>query len=367
MPEGAPSEDVPIAVNLSSNDYLGLSRHPALKRAAVKAITQFGVGSGAGRPAAQSVELHERLEERLAAFKRVPAALTLQSGFAAVMTAIASTCEPQDLVISDEMNHPSTADGVRLAGSEHWTYTHCDVDRLEHLLSRARGNGRRYGHIVVATDAVFGTDGEIAPLVKICDLAERYGATVMVDEAHALGVLGEGGRGAVDQYGLASRVHIQVGTLSKAIGALGGYIAGDRSLREGLLLNSKQVRYSTLQSPPVVAACIAAIDLLEREPARVTRLQKIATSFRERLRRFGFDTGASETAITPIYLGVADRALLFSSRLRAHGVLAAPIMPPSVPVGTARLRTIVSSEHTEQQLDLALGAIESVGRELGVI
>jgi glycine C-acetyltransferase len=362
-----PDRATTMLLNLSSNDYLGLSRDPAVKRAAMDAVEKYGIGTTAGRPSARTTELHDLLEAKLAQFKLVPAVVALQSGFAAVMSAVSALAGPDDLVVFDESDHPSTLDGIRLAGCAHATFRHRDPDHLESVLRDARAGGRRYGRVLVATDAVFGLDGEIAPLPAICDVAERHGADVMIDDAHALGILGSAGRGAVDHFGLGERVRVQVGSLSKAIGALGGYVTGRDDVRELLLLRAHQVLYSTLQSPPIVAGCIAAIDLLERDAARRDRLWENTRRFKTELRRLGFDTGQSETPITPIYLGDAERTTGASAMLRDRGILVAALTPPTVPLGRARLRTIMGSQHTAADLDRALAALEQVGHELGAI
>jgi glycine C-acetyltransferase len=316
------------------------------------------------------MQLHEELERRLATFKRTEAVLTFQSGFAANSGVIPTLTGEDDLIVSDELNHASIIDGVRLSRASRAVFPHRDVDGLESVLRDARAKGGPRGafrHILVITDGVFSMDGDIAPLPGICEVAERYDAAVMVDDAHASGVLGRNGRGTVDHFGLHGRVHIQVGTLSKAVGVLGGYVAGRQHLRDYLVQRSRPFLFSTSHPPAVVAACLAAIEVLEQEPERIERLWNNARFFKDGLGRLGFDTGTSETPIIPIIVGDSERAGRMSNRLLELGVFAPAVVYPTVALDRARIRTIVTSEHSQDQLHRCLEAFETVGLELGVI
>ena len=350
-------------VTLSTNNYLGLTTHPRLREAAVRAVAEFGVGSGAVRPIAGTMALHEELERRLAIFKRTEAALTFQSGFTANLAVIPVLVGEGDVVISDELNHASIVDGIRLSRAERRIYPHRDVDALERQLAEAKDARRR----LVVTDGVFSMDGDIAPLPAIVERAERYGAIVMVDDAHASGVLGQNGRGTVDHFGLDGRVHVQVGTLSKAIGAVGGYVAGARTLRDVLIHRARPFLFSTSHPPSVAATCIAALDVLESEPERLERLWENTRFFKAGLHELGFDTGASETPITPIIVGGEILAVQLSDRLWDAGVFAQAIVSPMVARGRARVRTIVTAGHSREELAFALEQFGRAGGELGII
>jgi len=357
-------------ISLSSNNYLGLATHPHLVEAALAAVRDLGVGSGAVRTIAGTMELHEELERRLAAFKHTEAVLTFQSGFTANSGVIPTITGERDLIVSDELNHASIIDGVRLAKAARAVFPHKDVDGLEGVLRDARakgGPGGAYEHILVITDGVFSMDGDIAPLPGICDVCERYDAAVMIDDAHASGVLGRNGRGTVDHFGLHGRVDIQVGTLSKAIGVLGGYVAGTQALRDYLIQRSRPILFSTSHPPAVVAACLAAIDVLEGEPERIDRLWENTRFFKAGLTGLGFDTGISETPITPVIVGDSERAGRLSARLLELGVFAQAVVYPTVAIDRARIRTIVSSEHTRDDLQACLDAFATAGRELRLI
>ena len=357
-------------ISLSSNNYLGLATHPDLVAAAMAAVRDLGVGSGAVRTIAGTMELHEELERRLAAFKHVEATLTFQSGFTANSGVIPAITAERDLIVSDELNHASIIDGVRLSKASRAVFPHKDVDGLEAVLRGARAKGGPngpYEHLLVITDGVFSMDGDIAPLPGICEVADRYGAAVMVDDAHASGVLGRNGRGTVDHFDLHGRVDIQVGTLSKAIGALGGYVAGGQALRDYLIQRSRPFLFSTSHPPAVAAACLAAIDVLEREPERIERLWTNTRFFKAGLEGLGFDTGISETPITPVIVGSSESAARLSERLAELGVFAQPIVYPTVALDRARIRTIVTSEHTTEDLQACLDAFETAGRELRLI
>ena len=358
-------------VSLSSNDYLGLTHHPRLRAAALEAVREFGVGSGAVRTIAGTMSMHEALEAELAAFKGTPAVLTFQSGFTANTGVIPTVTGETDLIVSDALNHASIIDGMRLSKAPRQVYPHADVEALREILREARANGRAGGGehrlILVVTDGVFSMDGDIAPLPGIVEAAEAFGAAVMVDDAHASGVLGRNGRGSVDHFGLHGRVAIQVGTLSKAVGALGGYVAGSLALREILTQRARPFLFSTSHPPAVVAACREAIKVMCDEPELQDRLWANTRRFKAELTRLGFDTGHSETPITPVMMGDPDTAGRFADRLIEEGVFAQPVVFPTVAIDKARLRTIVTAAHADEQLDVALSAFDRVGHELGLI
>jgi glycine C-acetyltransferase len=358
-------------VSLSSNDYLGLTHHPRLRAAALEAVREFGVGSGAVRTIAGTMSMHEALEAELAAFKGTPAVLTFQSGFTANTGVIPTVTGETDLIVSDALNHASIIDGMRLSKAPRQVYPHADVDALREILREARTNGRAGGGehrlILVVTDGVFSMDGDIAPLPGIVEAAEAFDAAVMVDDAHASGVLGRNGRGSVDHFGLHGRVAIQVGTLSKAVGALGGYVAGSLALREILTQRARPFLFSTSHPPAVVAACREAIKVMCDEPQLQDRLWANTRRFKAELTRLGFDTGHSETPITPVMMGDPDTAGRFADRLIEEGVFAQPVVFPTVAIDKARLRTIVTAAHADEQLDVALSAFDRVGHELGLI
>ncbi|HEV3096815.1 MAG TPA: glycine C-acetyltransferase [Candidatus Dormibacteraeota bacterium] len=350
-------------LNLSSNNYLGLTTHPRLERAMIEATEEWGAGSGAVRTIAGTMTIHEQLERRLAEFKHTEASLVFQSGFTANLGVLQSLVKEGDVIISDELNHASIIDGIRLSKAERWIFKHRDMDDLERQLEKHRDKRVK----LVVTDGVFSMDGDIATLPAIVERAERFQALVMVDDAHASGVLGKNGRGSVNHFGLDGRVDLQMGTLSKAIGVLGGYVAGAQAVRDFLIHRARPFLFSTSHPPGVAAACIAAIDVLLAEPERIDQLWKNTKRFKDGLKRLGFDTGASETPITPVIVGKGAVAMQLSDRLFSLGVFAQGIGYPTVPEGRARIRTIVTSAHTEAQLDRALEAFEKGGRELGVI
>ena len=359
-------------ISLSSNDYLGLTHHPRLKAAAVRAVEEFGVGSGAVRTIAGTMSMHEALEAELAEFKGTPAVLTFQSGFTANTGVIPTLTGETDLIVSDSLNHASIIDGMRLSKAPRRIFPHADVDALRATLEEAvrdgrPGTGEPWRSILVVTDGVFSMDGDIAPLPAIVEAAEAHGAAVYVDDAHASGVLGREGRGTVDHFGLHGRVAIQVGTLSKAVGALGGYVAGSTALRELLTQRARPFLFSTSHPPAVVAACREALKVMVEEPELHERLWANTRRFKAELGRLGFDTGRSETPITPVMMGDPETAMRFSDRLLGEGVFAQPVVFPTVALDLARIRTIVTAAHDEPQLDRALEAFATVGRELGVI
>jgi glycine C-acetyltransferase len=350
-------------LNLSSNNYLGLTTHPALKTAMIEATERWGAGSGAVRTIAGTMTVHEELERRLAEFKHTEASLVLQSGFTANLGVLQSLVKEGDVIISDELNHASIIDGIRLSKAERSIFKHRDMDDLERHLEMHRDKRVK----LVVTDGVFSMDGDIAPLPAIVERAERFGALVMVDDAHASGVLGVNGRGSVNHFGLDGRVDLQMGTLSKAIGVLGGYVAGAQAVRDFLIHRARPFLFSTSHPPGVAAACIAAIDVLLAEPQRIDRLWKNTRRFKDGLKRLGFETGGSETPITPVIVGKGAVAMDFSDRLFKLGVFAQGIGYPTVAEGRARIRTIVTSEHSDAQLDRALEAFARAGKQLGVI
>ena len=360
-------------INLSSNNYLGLATHPKLKEAALAATRDFGVGSGAVRTIAGDMTIHERLETELAAFKRTEAVLTFQSGFTANTGVIPVVTGEADLIVSDALNHASIIDGMRMSKAPRVVFPHKDTAALRELLREAREKGRPdaggapHRLILVVTDGVFSMDGDIAPLPAIVAAAEEFGAAVMVDDAHASGVLGRNGRGTVDHFDLHGRVHIQVGTMSKAMGVLGGYVAGSRALREMLIQRARPFLFSTSHPPAVAAACVASIHVLLEQPELIDHLWANTTYFKGELRRLGFDAGVSETPITPVMMGDSARAQRFSQRLFEEGVFAQAVVYPTVALDKARIRTIVTAEHTKEQLDRCLEAFVKVGRELALI
>jgi glycine C-acetyltransferase len=359
-------------ISLSSNDYLGLTHHPRLREAALAAVRDFGAGSGAVRTIAGTMALHEELERDLAAFKETEAVLTFQSGFTANTGVIPTITGEADLIVSDALNHASIIDGMRLSKAPRKIYPHADTDALRDVLREARekgrdGSGDPHRLILVVTDGVFSMDGDIAPLPAIVDAAEEYGAAVFVDDAHASGVLGRNGRGSVDHFGLHGRVAIQVGTLSKAVGVLGGYVAGSLDLRDILIQRARPFLFSTSHPPAVAAACRAAIKVMIDEPELLERLWTNTRRFKSELSRIGFDTGASETPITPVMMGDPDTASRFSQRLFEENVFAQPVVFPTVAIDKARIRTIVTAAHSDDQLDRALAAFGKVGSELGLI
>jgi glycine C-acetyltransferase len=359
-------------ISLSSNDYLGLTHHPRLRDAALQAVRDYGAGSGAVRTIAGTMTLHEELERDLAAFKRTEATLTFQSGFSANTGVIPTITGEQDLIVSDELNHASIIDGMRLSKAPRKIYPHGNVEALGEILTEARekgrdGTGLPYRLILVVSDGVFSMDGDIAPLPGIVEAAEAADAAVFVDDAHASGVLGRDGRGSVDHFGLHGRVAIQVGTLSKAVGVLGGYVAGSQDLRDILVQRSRPFLFSTSHPPAVAAACREAIRVMQEEPELHERLWSNTRRFKAELARLGFDTGRSETPITPVMMGDPDTAGRFSQRLFEEGVFAQPVVFPTVAIDKARIRTIVTAAHADEQLDQALEAFATVGRELGLI
>jgi glycine C-acetyltransferase len=353
-------------LNFCSNNYLGLANDPRLVAAAKEAIDRHGVGPGAVRPIAGTMTIHEELERRLAAFKGAEATLSFQSGFVANLGAVATLVGDGDAVVSDALNHASIVDGVRLCRATRYVYPHGDVDALRASLAEARSAGAR--RVLVITDGVFSMDGDIAPLDRIVEAAEDFDAMVMVDDAHGEGVMGNGGRGIVDHFGLHGRVEVEVGTLSKAFGVVGGYVAGSRVLIDWLRQRARPFLFSSAATPADVAACIAAVDALEASSELVERLWANALRFQVELRRLGFSTGETATPITPVMVGDESTAREFSRRLFVdESVFAQAISFPMVPVGTSRLRVMVSAAHSSDDLERGLSALHSVGSSLGVV
>src|SRR5881296_3569646 len=350
-------------VNLSSNNYLGLTTHPRLREAALEATRKLGVGSGSVRTIAGTMDIHMELERRLAVFKKTEAVVVFQSGFAANAGTVAAVLTKDDVVVSDELNHASIIDGSRLSRATIKVFPHKDVDAARKVLAGLPASQRK----LLITDGVFSMDGDLGALPGLCALAEEFGCIMMVDDAHASGVFGKNGRGTIDHFGMHGRVDIQVGTLSKAIGALGGYVAGSKTLIEFLYHRARPFLFSTSHPPAVAAACIAAIDVLEQEPSIIDRLWENTRFFKAGLQALGFNTGLSESPITPVIVGDAALAMQLSDRLFAAGVFAQGIGFPTVAKDKARVRTIVTATHTREQLQFALDAFATVGRALGII
>lgn len=351
-------------LNFCSNNYLGLANHPRLVEAVIKAIEKYGVGPGAVRSIAGTMELHIELEKRLARFKGVESAITFQSGFNANLATIPALVGKEDVVFSDRLNHASIIDGCRLSGAKIIAYDHCDVSSLE---SAIKDNLANYRRALIVTDGVFSMDGDVAPLDKIYEVAERYDLLLLVDDAHGEGVLGKGGRGIVDHFNLHGKVDIEVGTLSKAFGVMGGVVAGSPTIVEWLRQRGRPFLFSSAVTVPDAAACLAAIDLLEESTVLVDKLWKNTSYFKDKMKKLGFDTGLSTTPITPIMLGEAPLAQQFSRELFEAGVFAMAIGFPTVPQGKARIRVMISAVHDESDLDQGLKAFANVGKKLGVI
>jgi glycine C-acetyltransferase len=356
-------------INLASNNYLGLANHPKLIEASLKATKELGVGSGAVRTIAGTMRIHMELEEKIARFKNVEACVVFQSGFAANAGTVSAILGKEDFILSDELNHASIIDGARLSRAKIKVFRHKDADHCEELLKEIANEP---GHRLVITDGVFSMDGDIGPVNKLAALAEKYGAIMMVDDAHASGVLGRNGRGSIDHFGMHGRVDVQVGTLSKAIGSLGGYVCGSKDLIDYLYHRARPFLFSTSHPPSVAASCIAAFDILETEPERIDRLWKNTKYFQGELQRAGFNIGgvntpATETPITPVIVGEGRAAMDFSRALFDEGVMGTGIAFPTVPEGKARIRLILTSEHTKAQLDQALETLERVAKRMGLL
>src|SRR5437763_1140735 len=350
-------------VNLSSNNYLGLTTHPKLREAALDATRRLGVGSGSVRTIAGTMEIHMELERRLAAFKKVEAVVVFQSGFTANAGTVSAVLTKDDVVVSDELNHASIIDGSRLSRATIKVFPHKDAAAARKVLESLPASQRK----LLITDGVFSMDGDLGALPELCALAEEFGCIMMVDDAHASGVFGKNGRGTIDHFGMHGRVDIQVETLSKAIGALGGYVAGSKMLIEYLYHRARPFLFSTSHPPATAAACIAAIDVLEQEPQIIDRLWENTRFFKAGLQSLGLNTGLSESPITPVIVGDGALAMKLSDRLFEVGVFAQGIAFPTVARDKARVRTIVTATHTRDQLQFALAAFGRVGRELGIL
>ena len=356
-------------INLASNNYLGLTTHPKLREAALEATRKYGVGSGAVRTIAGTMKIHMELEEKIARFKSVEACVVFQSGFAANAGTVSAVLGKEDFIISDQLNHASIIDGARLSRAKILVFNHKDLAHAEEQLASIKDQS---GRKLLITDGVFSMDGDIGPLPGLCELAEKYGAIMMVDDAHASGVLGRAGRGTVDHFSVHGRVDIQVGTLSKAIGALGGYVCGTRDLIDYLYHRARPFLFSTSHPPSVAATCIAAFDVLQDEPERIENLWENTRFWKKELGLLGFDIGgkttpASETPITPIIIGDGARTMEFSRELFKEGVLGTGIAFPTVPEGKARIRTIMTATHTEEELERALEVLKNVGKKMGIL
>jgi glycine C-acetyltransferase len=352
-----------LVVNLSSNNYLGLTTHPKLRERALEATRTLGVGSGSVRSIAGTMDIHMELERRLARFKKTEAVVVFQSGFAANAGTVSAVISKDDVIVSDELNHASIIDGARLSRAAIKVFPHKDVGAARKILQELPASQRK----LLITDGVFSMDGDLGAVPDLCALAEEFNCIMMVDDAHASGVFGANGRGTIDHFGMHGRVDIQVGTLSKAIGALGGYVAGSQSLIEFLYHRARPFLFSTSHPPAVAATCIAAIDVLEQEPAIIDRLWENTRFFKAGLKALGFNTGLSESPITPVIAGEGALAMKLSDRLFEEGVFAQGIAFPTVARDKARVRTIVTATHTTDELQFALDVFAKVGRELGIV
>ena len=361
--KGTTTFDHRQVVNLSSNNYLGLTTHPLLRERALDATRRLGVGTGSVRTIAGTMEIHLELERRLAVFKQTESVVVFQSGFAANAGTVAAVLSKDDVVISDELNHASIIDGCRLSRAAIKVFPHKDIGAARAVLAQLPARQRK----LLITDGVFSMEGDVGPLPELCALAEEFGCIMMVDDAHASGVFGRNGRGTVDHFGVHGRVDIQVGTLSKAFGALGGYVAGSRSLIDFLYHRARPFLFSTSHPPAVAATCIAALDVLEQEPERIERLWENTRFFKSGLQALGFNTGLSASPITPVIVGDGALAMTLSDRLFAEGVFAQGIAFPTVARDAGRVRTIVTATHTREELQFALDVFARVGRALGVV
>src|SRR6202049_283220 len=350
-------------VNLSSNNYLGLTTHPKLRERALEATRRYGVGSGSVRTIAGTMEIHVELERRLAEFKQTEAVVVFQSGFAANAGTVSAILTEHDVVVSDELNHASIIDGCRLSRATIKVFPHKDVDAARRIVRALPVSQRK----LIITDGVFSMDGDLGPVNDLCGVAEEFGCIMMVDDAHASGVFGRNGRGTIDHFNVHGRVDVQVGTLSKAIGSLGGYVAGSRALVDFLCHRARPFLFSTSHPPAVAATCIAALDVLEQDPQIIERLWENTHFFKAGLQALGFNTGASESPITPVIAGEGSRAMKLSDRLFDEGVFAQGIAYPTVARDKARVRTIVTATHTREELQFALDKFAQVGRELGIL
>jgi len=351
-------------LNFCSNNYLGLANHPKLIEAAQEIVTRYGVGPAAVRSIAGTMDIHLELERRMAAFKGVDSAITFQSGFTANLATIPALVSKEDVIFSDELNHASIIDGARLSGGRIARYAHADPVDLERVIKENEGTYRR---ALIVTDGVFSMDGDIAPLDKIYEVANAHDILLMVDDAHGEGVLGRGGRGIVDHFNLHGKVDVEVGTMSKAFGVMGGVVAGNPAIVEWLRQRGRPFLFSSAATPPDVAACLAALDLLESSTELVDRLWDNANFFKAEMKKMGFDTGQSVTPITPVMLGEAPVAQQFSRELFDEGIFAMALGFPTVPKGKARIRVMISASHSKSDLEVGLDAFQKVGKKLGLI
>ncbi len=351
-------------INLSSNNYLGFANHPRLKKAAIEAVEKYGVGAGAVRTIVGNMDIHEELERVLAEFKREEAVMVFQSGFNCNAGTIQAVADKGDLIVSDRLNHASIIDGSRLSRADKTIYEHNDMDSLEKVLKENRD---KYNNILIITDGVFSMDGDIANLPDIARLAEKYEAMTYVDDAHGSGVLGENGRGTVDHFGLHGRIDFSIGTLSKAIGVIGGYVAGSKVTQDWLSHRGRPLLFSTSLPPAAVGAIIEAVKMLMESSEYTDRLWANARFFKDKLGKLGFDTGNSQTPITPVIIGDEAKTMEFSRKLFENGVFVSGIVYPTVPKGTGRVRCMVTAGHTEEQLDRAVKVFEKVGKEMNIL
>ncbi len=351
-------------INLSSNNYLGFATHPRMKKAAIAAIEKYGVGSGAVRTIVGNMDIHEELERKLATFKREEAVMLFQSGFACNAGVIQAVTGAGDLILSDELNHASIIDGSRLSKADRAVYKHSNMADLERVLVEKRAN---YKNVLIITDGVFSMDGDIANLPAIVELAEKFECMTYVDDAHGSGVLGEGGRGTVDHFHLHGRIDFTIGTLSKALGVIGGYVAGSNTMKEWLSHRGRPILFSTSLPPAVVGALNEAVDILTESTEYTDRLWANAKYFKSKMAELGYNIGNSGTPITPVIIGEESKAMLFSKNLLENGVFVSSIVFPTVPKGTGRVRVMVTAAHTTEQLDRAVAAFEKVGKEMGII
>ncbi|MCX7884882.1 MAG: glycine C-acetyltransferase [Caloramator sp.] len=353
-------------INLSSNNYLGLANDPRLVEASIKATEKYGAGAGAVRTIIGTLDIHEELEEKLAKFKHSEAVIVFQSGFNCNMGTVSALMTKEDAILSDELNHASIIDGCRLSGAKIIRYKHSDMDDLRRTIKEASESGQ-YKKLMIITDGVFSMDGDIAKLPEIVEIAEKYGAFTYVDDAHASGVLGKNGSGSVSHFNLYGKVDCQIGTLSKAIGVVGGYVAGTKELIDWLKLRGRPFLFSTAMTPGAAGACIKAIEILSESTELVDRLWDNARYFKSKLSSIGYDIGHSETPITPVIIGDEAKAMKFSDELFNEGVFAQGIAFPTVPRGTARVRNIVTAAHTKDMLDEAVEIYKKVGEKMGII
>lgn len=351
-------------INLSSNNYLAFANHPRLKQAAKEAIDKYGAGAGAVRPIIGNMTIHDELEELLAKFKKEEAVLVFQSGFNCNAGTIQAVTDAGDLILSDELNHASIIDGARLSKAKKATYKHSDMQDLERILKESRD---QYENVLIITDGVFSMDGDIAKLPEIVELAEKYNCMTYVDDAHSSGVLGESGRGTVDHFDLHGRVDFTIGTLSKAIGVVGGYVAGKKVTIDWLKNRGRPFLFSTAMTPSAVGSCIEAIKMLMESTEYTDKLWDNARYFKEKISKLGYNIGESETPITPVIIGDEETTGIFSKKLFENGLFVSPIIFPTVPKGTARVRCMVTAGHTKEQLDQAVSIFEKVGKEMGIL